>query len=293
LAASGKGWSKTGDSSKFKTVAKLLLRRGADLGPISAVALGETDWIRARHAEGTLPSAAANSQFVGFGGLLSTAVGHDRPETLALLLDLGFDPNERVRVEGRDEIMCSQAGPQYSCITSGKRKMAEMLLAKGADPSASVYTSGSALYRAYFQKDRTLVQLLERHGGFLDAVSAGFLCKPKAARQMLADEAAGRLREGTVAPGRKVAEELLWTAAGGGDPEIVRMALERIDWPRQDSRWLWPLWQAFTCDGGVERALPVSACCSTVPIPTKAMLAGRCCTQPWREARRNICLTRK
>ena len=33
------------------------------------------------------------------------------------------------------------------------------------------------------------------------------------------------------------------------------MALDRIDWPRQDSRWLWPLWQAFTCDGGVERGL--------------------------------------
>jgi ankyrin repeat protein len=52
-----------------------------------------------------------------------------------------------------------------------------------------------------------------------------------------------------------VSEDLLGSACGGGDPEIVRMALERIDWPRQDSRWLWPLWQAFTCDGGVERGL--------------------------------------
>jgi ankyrin repeat protein len=33
------------------------------------------------------------------------------------------------------------------------------------------------------------------------------------------------------------------------------MALEHIDWPLKDRRWLWPLWQAFTCDGGIERGL--------------------------------------
>ena len=56
-------------------------------------------------------------------------------------------------------------------------------------------------------------------------------------------------------PGGTVAEDLLWTAAGGGDPKIVKMALDRIDWPRTDTRWGWPLWQAFTCDGGIERGL--------------------------------------
>jgi ankyrin repeat protein len=182
-------------------------------------------------------------------------VGHDKPEILGLLLDLGLDPDERVRVEGMDEIVYSQGCPLYTCVMLRRRKMAEMLLAKGADPNANVYTAGSALYRAYSQKDWDLVQLFERHGGFLDAVSAGFLCQTEVARQMLADEAAGRLREGVVASGGKVAEDLLWTAAGGGDPEIVRMALERIDWPREDSRWEGALWQAFTCDGGVERGL--------------------------------------
>jgi ankyrin repeat protein len=253
LAASGRGWGETGTHAKFEKLANLLMSRGAELGPFSAVALGRTDWIRIRHAAGPLPTAI--SHFVGFSGLLSTAVGHDQPEMLGLLLDLGLDPDERVRVEGMDEIMYSQGCPLYTCVTSKKRKMAEMLLAKGADPNANVYTAGSPLYRAYFQKEWDLVQLFERHGGFLDAVSAGFLCQTEAARQMLADEDAGRLREGIVADGGKVAEDLLWTAAGGGDPEIVRMALERIDWPREDSRWRWPLWQAFTCDGGIERGL--------------------------------------
>jgi hypothetical protein len=130
-----------------------------------------------------------------------------------------------------------------------------MLLARGADPNANVYTSGSPLFRAYQMKDWDFARLLEQHGGLLDAVSAGFACQTGAARQLLADEAAGRLRPGAVLPGSTVSEDLLWSACGGGDPEIVRMALERIGWPRQDSRWLWPLWQAFICDGGVERGL--------------------------------------
>jgi ankyrin repeat protein len=39
------------------------------------------------------------------------------------------------------------------------------------------------------------------------------------------------------APGTSRAQELLRFGASGGDPEIVRMALERIDWPRHDARW--------------------------------------------------------
>lgn len=255
MAASGKGWGGTGSPAKFERVARLLLSHGAELGAVAAVALGDADWIRTRHAEGTLASPTSSDVFVGCGGLLSIAVWNERPEMLALLLDLGLDPNERMRVAGMDEIIYSAGGPLYCCVTQGKRKMAEILLARGADPNASVYAAGSALFRAYSQKDWAFVKLLEQHGGFLDTVSAGYACQTEAAKQLLADQAAGRLRPGAVSPGKTVAEDLLWSAAGGGDPEIVRMALERIDWPREDSRWLWPLWQAFTCDGGVERGL--------------------------------------
>jgi hypothetical protein len=51
---------------------------------------------------------------------------------------------------------------------------------------------------------------------------------------MLAAEAPYRL-DGV--GGDTLAEQLLWGAACGGDPEIVRMALERVDWPRDDPRW--------------------------------------------------------
>jgi ankyrin repeat protein len=255
LAAVRKSWDECEHPAKFRRVAKLLLGRGAQLGPYSAIALGNVDWIRAAHAQGALVNPSATDHLVGHVGLLETAVWHNRPEILQLLLDLGLDPNEQTRVGGTDEIIVSGGGPLFCCVIRGDRKMAEMLLAKGADPNANVFTSGTPLFKAYDQKKRAFIKLLEKHGGFLDAISAGFARQTEAAKQLLADEAAGSLRPGSVTPGRTVAEDLLWTSAGGGDAEILRLALAKIDWPRQDPRWLYPLWQAFTCDGGIKRGL--------------------------------------
>jgi hypothetical protein len=188
-------------------------------------------------------------------GPSSAAVMQNRPDELAHLLELGMDPDERVRVGGMDEIVFSAGGPLLLCVEQRNRRMAELLLAKGADPNANVYTAGSPLFRAYASKAWDFVDLLESHGGRLDAISVGFACQTGVARQLLAEEAAGRLRADAVTPGGTVAEDLIWTAAGAGDAEIVKMALERIDWPSTDTRWGWPLWQAFTCDGGIDRGL--------------------------------------
>jgi len=87
-----------------------------------------------------------------------------------------------------------------------------------------------------------MVKLLERHGGVVYAANAGYYRDAELARRLLADEAAGRLREGTLGAGETVAEALLGSGATGGDPEIVRMALERIYWPLDDERWYRRLW---------------------------------------------------
>jgi hypothetical protein len=108
---------------------------------------------------------------------------------------------------------------------------AELLLAHGADPNGS----DNSLWAAYRNRDRTILDLLVRHGGQVSAGTAAYHRDVGIARQRIQEEDAGRLPPGAVAPGRTVAEELL----GGecGEPEIIRMALARIDWPPDDPRW--------------------------------------------------------
>jgi len=189
----------------------------------AAVALDDAGWIRARHAERGLAGPVAN----GAGGLLRIAVTHDRPDMLALLLDLGLDPDERVRVAGIDEIQYSWGFPLWECAATGRHELAEILLERGADPNASVYASGSPIHQAFGQRDRRMIDLLQHHGARIDAATAAVYRQTAIAMRVF-EETADQ-------PG--VAEQVLWSAACGGDPAIVRLALPRIDWPRDDRRW--------------------------------------------------------
>jgi len=196
----------------------------------AAVASGDIEWLRVRHAEGTL----ANPIRWDGGGLLTVAVRHNKPDVLLLLLDYGFDSDERVSSGEGDWMAYSQGYPLWYCAALGRREMAEMLLEGGASPNVHVDSSGSAVYSAYSHKQWEMVELLRRHGGVVSADIAAIYRQADLARQMLADDDRGALPEGIVSPGKPLAEELL---AHGGDPEIVRMALERIHWPRDDPRW--------------------------------------------------------
>lgn len=237
LAAAGRGRRNAGGAEQFAAVARMLRRRGGDLTARSAVALGEADWLRARHTEGAL----VNPIDWATGGLLTIAVHHDRPEILALLLDLGFDPDERVRSGDVEDPAFSQGFPLWSCAAQGKHLMAEMLLKRGANPNVHVDSSGSPVYSAYSHRQWTMVDLLRRYGGVVGADTVGSYRETELARQMLANQADGPLTEGMISPGKTVAEELLEFGASGGDSEIVRMALERVNWPRDDPRWFWIL----------------------------------------------------
>jgi ankyrin repeat protein len=214
-------------------VAGMLRRAGAELTPRAAVALGEPDWLRARHAEGRL----VNPITWKAGGLLTIAVKHNRPDMLALLLDFGFDPDERVMSGEGDGAVYSQGFPLWHCAALGRGEMAEMLIRRGASLSAHVDSSGSPVHSAYSHRQRDMVELFRRSGGVAGADTAAIYRQTELARQMLADDARGTLADGTVSPGKTLAEDLLDFAASGGDPEIVRMALERIDWPRDNPRW--------------------------------------------------------
>lgn len=164
--------------------------------------------------------------------MMTVAVRHDKPEMLRPLLDYGFDPDERVSIGEGDWVACSRGYPLWHCAALGRREMAEMLLEHGAYPNAHVDSNGSAVYSAYSHKRWEMVEVLRRFAGVVSADTAAMYRQTDLARQMLADEARGVLPGQIVSRGKPLAEELLHFGADGGDPEIVRKALERIDWPR-------------------------------------------------------------
>jgi hypothetical protein len=84
--------------------------------------------------------------------------------------------------------------------------------------------------------------LIERHGGWIDPGSAGYARQTEIARKMLAGEIDPHLDPNDFS-GRTVAEQLLWGGASALSAEIVRMALEHLDWPPDDPRWFWMLWR--------------------------------------------------
>jgi len=222
-----------------RPVAIRLRSQGAEMTPRGAVALGDADWLSTRHAAGLLENPL---DWRG-GELLTIAVKQDRPEILKLLLDFGYDPDEPFRFEG-DDPCYSRGGPLWHCADEGKMTMAEMLLERGADPNVHVYAGGPPVHRAFHRKDWAMLELLKRYGGVLPPVSIGLFRERELAKQMLTDEAEGRLLPQGILEGRNVSEDLLRGAADSGDPEIVRMALPGVDWSRDDSRWFWILMQA-------------------------------------------------
>jgi ankyrin repeat protein len=186
----------------------------------AAVAEGKIEWLRARYVAGTLTNPI---RWHG-GGLLTVAVEHNRSDILTFLLDCGFDPNERVSGGEGDWIAYSQGYPLWTSAALGKRELAKVLLERGADPNVHVDSSGSAVYSAYSHKQWEMVDLLRLHGGEVTADIASIYRQTNLIREMLAGGNADPI-------------EILQRGASGGDPEIVSMALERLDWPRQDERW--------------------------------------------------------
>jgi hypothetical protein len=194
----------------------------------AAIAAGDVAWLRSRHADGVLTDGS---------GLVSHAVTVERPDMLALLLDLGLDADESGRVEGLEEVVATWGEPLRTCARSGQMAMAEILLAHGANPNTNVYAASSAMYEAYKRRDQSMVALLEQHGGRLTAVAVADLGLVEQAARLLADAAVGRTAEGITGPASSVEQDLLWGAIESPSPEIVSLALAAVDWPRDDGRW--------------------------------------------------------
>jgi hypothetical protein len=181
--------------------------------------------------------------------VLQAAVRCNRADVLRQLLEMGLDPDERTQIGSLEDQTFSAGGPLLEAVNTGRIDMARVLLAHGADPNANVFTSGSPTFAAYNggspranAPDPAMIDLMLKHGGWIDAAAVGYLREVEIARRMLAGELDPHLESGTFA-GQVVAEQILWSGASGRSVDIVRMALERIDWPRGDPRWFWMLWR--------------------------------------------------
>ena len=226
------------DVSMFEQVAALLLERGATLSPISAAALGRSDYF----------TGARSESLEGYR-VLETAVRCNRRELLEALLATGLDPDERTQIGQLEDQTFSAGGPLLEAVNTNRLDLAQILLERGADPNAVVFTSGSPTYAAYHggsprlnAPNPLMIDLMLKHGGWIDATSVGYLRQVDVARRMLAGELDPHLESGSTSP-EDVAERILWSGASGASADIVRMALERIDWPRRDPRWFWMLWR--------------------------------------------------
>jgi ankyrin repeat protein len=231
FAATGWGGDWLFDNPKFERTAELLLKHGAQLTPLSAAALGRWDYL-----------ANSSKQDLEGKGVLEAAVKGDQLDVLRRLLDLGLDPDERIQVGHIAEKTWSAGGPLSQAVILNRIEMARLLLERGADPNTHVFAAGSASYRAYHGGHPEMITLIEQHGGWIDAGSAGYARQTEVARRMLAGEIDAHLEPNDFS-GHTVAEQLLWGGASALSAEIVRMALEHIDWPPDDKRWFHMLWR--------------------------------------------------
>jgi ankyrin repeat protein len=160
----------------------------------------------------------------------------------------------------------SSGGPLLEAVNTGRIDMARLLLVHGADPNASVYTAGSATGAAYnggsprtHAPDQAMIDLMVEHGGWIHTSGVDYSRNVELARRMLKGEIDPHPESGTLS-GEKVAEQILWSGASGRNAQIVRMALERIDWPRDDIRWFWILWRPLPGHRDLTEAEQADSC---------------------------------
>jgi ankyrin repeat protein len=231
FAATGRGGDWLFDNRKFQHIAKLLLEHGAQLSPLSAATLGRWDYL-----------AGYSKQDLVGKGVVEAAVKGDQPDVLRRLLDLRLDPDEPIQVGHMAEPAWSSGGPLFQAVVLNRIEMARLLLERGADPNARVFTAGSAADKALVGGNSEMFALIEKYGGWIDPGSAGYGRQTDIARKMLAGEIDPHFEPNDFS-GRTVAEQLLWGGASSGTVDIVRMALEHLDWQPDDPRWFWMLFR--------------------------------------------------
>ncbi|HEX3877019.1 MAG TPA: ankyrin repeat domain-containing protein [Bryobacteraceae bacterium] len=212
----------------FPEVARRLIERGAEITVNAAVALGDVGRVRQWIAtDDSLPR-----QISPDGGLLTLAVKHAQIDVARLLLDLGADVDERITLPNVEEPTASWGMPLWYAALGNYVEIARLLLDRGADPNANVYASGWPLQNAWNHPDGLLKMLLLERGALPQPYMLSETHDVEGARKLLDRDHSEEL-----------AHELAWSACDQGCPEILALALPRLPYAPDDSRWHWILIQ--------------------------------------------------
>jgi ankyrin repeat protein len=220
---------------RFPALARLLLEHGTEITISAAVALGDAEAVRKMIAA----DPALLRRDLRDGGLLSLAVNHNQLEMVRLLLDLGADVNERVMLEELEEPTLSWGAPLWYAALGNQLEIARLLLDRGADPNANVYASGWPLSNAWNHEGGAVKRLLLERGARPQPHTVAANHDVAEARRLLEENTS-----------EHVVEELLWSAADHGCPEIVALSLPRMHWPLNDRTAHWVLMQPIRGAGG-------------------------------------------
>ncbi len=215
----------------FHETVRLLRWKGAELTPRGAVAVGDKEAVLQLHREGRLKDEIHKFR----GGLLAIAARVNRVDMASLLLDLGLDPDETVR--GEDGARMSWGMPLWFASMCGRREMAELLVDRGADVNAIVYSCGDSLSVA---EDEKMKALLRGHGARLTVET---VTDPKTARAILDGTAPAHSLNVIEPTFQDLAEQMLWSGAAA-DAEIVRLCLPHITRSADDPWWNYVLLRA-------------------------------------------------
>lgn len=228
------------NAPQFVEVATYLLEHGAELTLRGAVGLGDQSRVAALLRE--KPELLRAADWQG-GGLLTLAVKHGQTEMVTLLLDLGADVDERVYLKQVEEPTVSWGGPLWNAALANHYPISELLLNRGADPNANVYASGWPLGNAWNHRDDSVKRLLLERGATPQPYMVSANHDVEGARKLLDGD-----------PSEDVVSELAWSAADHGCPEILRLALPRLNWAADSSRWHWVIIQPIRGAGSDQAA---------------------------------------
>jgi ankyrin repeat protein len=142
-------------------------------------------------------------------------------------------------LEELEEPTLSWGAPLWYAALGNHLEMARLLLDRGADPNANVYASGWPLSNAWNHEGGAVKRLLLERGARPQPHTVAANHDVAEARRLLEDN-----------PSEHVVEELLWSAAEHGCPEIVAMALTHIQRPLNDRISHWVLMQPIRGAGG-------------------------------------------